>query len=303
MAEIELRHLKYLLAIAETGGFTRAAERLGIQQPPLTRQIRDLEARVGAQLVERLSRGARLTEAGEAVAATARAMLDQAADLPAIAARAAAGQSGRLRVGYTSSAAFHPFLLGAIRVFRGAAPGVRLSLEEESSAELVRDLLADRLDAAVLRAPAAETELEVDFLLEEPMAAALPAGHRLAGQAQAGVALADLAGETFVLYRRPAGAGLYDAVIAACHAAGFSPAVGQEAPRMPSTLSLVAAGLGVSVVPASMRRMAVEGVVLAPLIGPHRPAAPLLLATRHDRSAVAARFRADLRRAAAAWEG
>jgi len=295
MVEIELRHLRYLLAVADAGGFTRPAERLGIQQPPLTRQIRDLEARLGATLLERLSRGARLTEAGEAVAAEARAILDRTAALPALAARAAAGEAGALRVGYTSSAAFHPFVLGAIRAFGRGAPGVRLSLEEESSAELVRDLLAGALDAAFLRAPAAQAELDVDFLLEEPMVAALPAGHRLAGRAAGGIALAELAGDTFVLYRRPAGAGLYDAVIAACHAAGFSPAVGQEAPRMPSTLSLVAAGLGVSIVPASMRRMAVEGVALVPLTGPHRVAAPLLLATRRDRSAAAARFRETIR--------
>lgn len=295
---IELRHLRYLLAVAEEGHLTRAAERLGIRQPPLTRQIKDLEVALGAPLFQRLPRGMRLTEAGEAVVLEARALIDRAALLPDIAGRAARGEQGQIRIGYTSSAAFHPFVVREIRAFGQAFPGVLVVLEEESTAELVRDLAAGRLDAAFLRARAGDgADLQIDPLLDEEMVVALPSGHRLALAAEP-IALTDLSSETFVLYRRLAGPGLYDAIIAACHAAGFSPQVGQEAPRMPSTLSLVAAGLGVSVVPASMRRLNVEGVVLAPLAGNHGLTAPLLLATRRDRSAVTQRFREAVRAAA-----
>jgi len=288
---IELRHLRYLVAVAEEGHVTRAAARLGIQQPPLTRQIHDLEAAVGTPLFDRTPRGVRLTEAGEAVVEAARAILDQAAGLPDLAGRAARGERGRIAIGYTSSAAFHPFVVREIRAFGQASPQVRLALEEESTAELVRDLANGRLDAAFLRAPPGEAaDLRIDPLLEEPMAAALPPGHPLAARTQ-GIALEDLAGETFVLYRRLAGPGLYDAIIAACHAAGFSPTVGQEAPRMPSTLSLVAAGLGVSLTPASMRRLNVDGVTLVPLNRAHGLTAPLMLATRRQRSAATERFR------------
>jgi DNA-binding transcriptional LysR family regulator len=151
----------------------------------------------------------------------------------------------------------------------------------------------------LVRSPKADAAgLRVEPLLAEPMVAALPAGHGLS-RTGGRIALAALAGETFVLYRRPAGPGLYDAILAACHAAGFNPEIGQEAPRLPSSLSLVAAGLGVSIVPASMRRLDSDGVAYAELDGCPDLVAPLLLATRRtDRSAVLRRFREQVRQAA-----
>lgn len=295
---IDLRRLRYLVAVAEEGHVTRAAERLGIAQPPLTRQIRQIEAELGVTLFERLPRGMRPTEAGRAVVEEARDVLARAERIPETARRAARGEQGRLAVGYTSSAAFHPFVTQQLRAFRAARPGVVLALTEDGTPELVSGLKEERLDAAFLRSTSSDISgLSVEPLLEEKMVAAVPAGHRLAGEGKA--ALADLAEETFIFYRRPTGPGLYDAIMAACLAAGFSPSVGQEAPRMASTLSLVAAGLGVAIIPASMQRTGVEGVAFIRLKGAKGLVAPLLLATRKkDRSTLVDRFRREVTAAA-----
>ena len=297
---IDLRRLRYLVTVADEGHMTRAAERLGIQQPPLTRQIRQLEAELGVTLFERLPRGMQATEAGRVVVEEARDVLARAERIRETAQRAARGEQGRLAVGYTSSAAFHPFVTQQIRAFRATRPGVVLALAEDGTPELVSGLKEERLDVAFLRSTSSDVSgLNIQPLLEERMVAAVPAGHRLA---QAGkVALADLAEDTFIFYRRPTGPGLYDAIMAACLAAGFSPSVGQEAPRMASTLSLVASGLGVAITPASMQRMNVEGVEFVRLKGAKTLVAPLLLATRkRDRAILVDRFRRQVTQAAEA---
>jgi DNA-binding transcriptional LysR family regulator len=300
MPMIELRRLRYLVTVADEGHITRAAERLGIQQPPLTRQIKLLEEELGVALFERLPRGVRPTEAGRVVVEEARDVIARAERIAETAQRAARGEQGRLAVGYTSSAAFHPFVTQQIRAFRTLRPGVLLALAEDGTPELVKGLRDERLDAAFLRSTVADVAgLSLEPLLAEKMVAAVPSGHRLAGAGK--VALADLAEETFVFYRRPTGPGLYDAIMAACLAAGFSPTVGQEAPRMASTLSLVASGLGVAITPSSMQRMNVEGVAFVRLRGTKGLVAPLLLATRkRDRSTLVDRFRREVTAAAKA---
>ncbi|QCI68087.1 LysR family transcriptional regulator [Phreatobacter stygius] len=285
MPMIDLRQLRYFIAVAEEGHVTRAAERLGMQQPPLSQQIRAMEAEIGVVLFHRLPRGMQLTESGQALLGDARSIIAQLERALETARRVARGETGRVAVGFTSSAAFHPFVLSAIRAFGEAAPDVSLLLEEGGTVELVEALRAERLDAAFVRAPAGEAAgIVIEPLLEEPMLAALPSQHHLArgrgGRPRDSIALADLAGETFILYRRPTGPGLYDAIIAACRAAGFSPRIGQEAPRMPSTLSLVAAGLGVSIIPASMRRLETEGIAYLGLTDAPQLVAPLHLAYR-----------------------
>ena len=178
-----------------------------------------------------------------------------------------------------------------IREFREASPLVALSLEEAGTGELVDGLLAERIDAAFVRSPiGAAAEVAVHSVLKEEMVVALPAGHRLAaGASPARLPLAALEPEIFILYRRPLGPGLYDAIIAACQRAGYSPRIGQEAPRMLATLSLVAAGLGVTLIPASMQRMGMEGVVYRPLARNAGLIAPLNLACRRGESAPAVR--------------
>jgi len=286
---MELRHLRYFVAVAEEGHVTRAAARLGIQQPPLSQQIHALEAELEVQLFRRKPRGVELTQAGEALLAEARAILDRVEHAILSARRTARGNAGRIGLGFTSSASFHPFVPRIIREFREASPLVSLTLEEAGTGELVDGLRAERIDAAFVRSPiGAVAELDVHSVLEEQMVAALPAGHRLAGRTTR-LPLAALEEETFILYRRPLGPGLYDAIIAACQRAGYSPHIGQEAPRMLATLSLVAAGLGVTLIPASMRRIGIEGVSYRPLDRKAGLIASLNLACRRGESAPAVR--------------
>ena len=246
---MDLRHLRYFVAVAEERHVTRAAARLGIQQPPLSQQIRALEAELDVQLFRRKPRGVELTQAGEALFAEAQAILRQVEHAVTATRRTARGEVGRIGLGFTSSASFHPFVPRVIRDYRETYPLVALSLEESGTGELVDSLLAERLDAAFVRSPISQSRggpaegIAVHSLLEEAMVAALPERHAEAEKAEAGpLALAALASETFILYRRPLGPGLYDAIIAACQRAGFSPIIGQEAPRMLATLSLVEIG-------------------------------------------------------------
>ncbi len=301
---MELRHLRYFVAVAEEGHITRAAQHLGIQQPPLSQQIRALEAELQVQLFRRKPRGVELTQAGQTLYAEAQAILRQVDRAVSAARRTARGEAGQIGLGFTSSASFHPFVPRLIRDYREAHPGVALSLEESGTGELVDSLLDERLDAAFVRSPIGESAggpaegIAVHSVLDEAMVAALPAGHKLAaGPAAKKLALAALAAQTFILYRRPLGPGLYDAIIASCQRAGYSPNIGQEAPRMLATLSLVAAGLGVTMVPQSMRRLRVHGVVYRALDSEAGLIAPLNLAYRRGESSAAAqRFIALVRR-------
>ena len=301
---MELRHLRYFVAVAEEGHVTRAAERLGIQQPPLSQQIRALEREVGAQLFRRKPRGMELTNAGRAFLEDAQAILAHVEHAFVTTRRTARGEQGRIAVGFTSSAPFHPFVPRALRSFREALPLVTLTLEESGTTELVDALRAEKLDAVFIRSSAPDlTGLAVHHLLDEEMLAALPAGHALAlpakGDADKPLPLAALSAEAFVLYRRPMGPGFYDAIISACREAGFSPTVGQEAPRILSTLNLVAAGLGISIVPASLQRMQMDGVVYRRLKASRKLVAPLTLAARRNDSSAAVRRFVDLTRRAA----
>ncbi|WP_313621112.1 LysR substrate-binding domain-containing protein [Achromobacter sp.] len=282
MASVDLRLLRYFLAVAEESHLTKAAARLGIRQPPLSQQIRVLEDELGVTLFHRLPRGMELTESGRALLDDARniiAMVDEAVDGVR---RVSLGEAGRLTVGFTGSAAFHPFVPSVIRRFRESAPKVRLVLEESSTGELREAVAEGRVDVAFIRgAHGADRGVMMETVLEETMLAAFPADHPLVkGRSRKRIALSELADESLILYRRHSGPGLYDAIIAACSAEGFSPRITQEAPRMLSTLSFVAAGLGVSLVPASLRRVNIEGVAYVSVTHPKTLRAPLNLIWR-----------------------
>jgi DNA-binding transcriptional LysR family regulator len=302
---MELRHLRYFVAVAEEGHITRAAERLGMQQPPLSQQIKAIELELGVQLFRRKARGVELTDAGRTLLEDARAILANLDRAVETTRRASRGEQGRLCVGVTSTTPFHPLVPRAIRAFRDACPMVALTLEECLSNELIERLRSERMDAAFIRTTAADSDgLLVHRLLEEPMVVALPSQHPLAGEAWAIKALSfkQLAGDTFIL-PGPPGTGMHDPIIAACHAAGFNPRVGnlgastQQAPRISSTLSLVAAGLGIACVPLSLERMNMEGVVYRRFIGSEQPKALLSLASRRgDPSTVVRQFLSIVRK-------
>lgn len=283
---MELRHLRYFVAVAHEGHVTRAAEKLHIQQPPLSQQIRALEREIDAALFVRHPRGVSLTDAGRSFLADAEQILAQAEHAKIRARRTARGEVGRIAVGFTTSAPFHPLVARAIREFRGNRPNVSFVLEESSSGDMVSGLRDDRLDVAFIRSGLVDPAgITVHPLLHEDMVAAFPARHPLTKRAR--LTLKDLADETLILYRRPDGRGLYDVIIAACAEAGFSPHVGQEAPRIVSTLNLVAAGLGITIVPASLSRLPLEGVTYKPLTGRPGIKVPLNLACRADERSAA----------------
>lgn len=289
---MELRHLRYFLAVAEELNFTRAARKVGIGQPPLSNQIRDLENEIGAALFRRLSNGAELTAAGEAFLPEARAILAQAEQAKQSAMRAARGQSGRLRVGFTSSAVFNPVVPAIVNAFREKYAAVQFGLEEAPTARLLERLEGEELDAVFIRPGSGdEPQVRCQLLAEEPMVIVLPARHRLS-EAQT-LRLDELAGERFVLFPREAGAGFFDDIIAACRRAGFEPVLGQSAPQITAIASLVAVGLGVSVVPKDMAEIKVPGVRYITISG-EAPTARLALATRRDeRSPIVRNFLAQ----------
>jgi DNA-binding transcriptional LysR family regulator len=300
---MELRHIRYFIAVAEEGRIAWAAERLGMQQPPLSQQIKALERELDVQLFRRKARGVELTEAGRAFLDNARAMLVQLDHTCETTRRTARGEQGRICVGITPSGPFHPFVPRVVRAFREAYPLVSLTLEEYPSNELIERLRNEQIDAAFVRTRFADPQgLVVDPLTDELLVVALPAGHVLAqsdGGANAAISIKALAGETFIIQGGRLRLGLHASTIAACHAAGFTPRIGPEASNHASTLNLVAIGLGVSLLPASLQQMHIDGVTYRRLKGPNQPTLPLDLATRRgDPSAVVRHFLKLVRQAA-----
>jgi DNA-binding transcriptional LysR family regulator len=277
---MELRHLRYALAIADELHFTRAAQALGIGQPPLSQQIKVLEDELGVRLFHRLTRGVELTEAGRAFMPYAKAAVQAAEQAAHSAQRAARGELGGLTIGFTSSASFNPLVPGIIGRFRESFPGLAISLVEQTTTRLLDGLGTGSVDIAFLRPALGETDgLIARRLPDEDLWIALPARHRLAGQEA--VDLLDLAGDPFILYPRGNGRLLYDSIIAACRNAGFSPRIAQEAPQMASTVNLVAAGVGVALVPASLCQLHAQGVTYARIAG-DGPKAQLVVAHRRE---------------------
>jgi DNA-binding transcriptional LysR family regulator len=304
---MDIRALRYFAAVAETGHMTRAAEQLGIQQPPLSQQVKSLERELGVLLFRRHPRGVALTDAGRLFQAEALRMLQDMDAMKQRMARVASGQAGTLAVGFTSSAAAHRFMPEALRAFRRAHPAVELQLREDNAAELTEALAAGRLHCALLRVPVARPEgLVFETLLREPVWVAMPSDHRLAaaaagknGKAARPLPLARLCEEGIILVRRPGAPGLYADLLALCHAKGLRPRVVAEVDRMMTNLNLVAAGVGLSVVPASMTGVHAHAIAYARLADGGQLDAPLTLVSRADEDNLPAQhFVALLRRLA-----
>ena len=302
---MEIRPLRYFVAVAETGHMTRAAEQLGIQQPPLSLAIKSLERELGVQLFRRHPRGVALTDAGRLFQVEALRMLQDMEAMKQRMARVANGEVGTLAVGFTSSAAAHRFVPEALRAFRREHPGVALQLRENNAAELTEALAAGRLHCGLLRVPVARPEgLLFETLLREPVLVAMPSDHRFAlarTKASRPLTLARLCEEGIILVRRPGAPGLYAELLALCHAKGLRPRVVAEVDRMMTNLNLVAAGVGLSVVPASMGGVHPHAIRYGPLAGSEPLDAPLTLVSRQgEDSQPALHFAALLRALAAA---
>jgi DNA-binding transcriptional LysR family regulator len=296
--EMELRHLRYFLAVAEELNFTRAAKRLNIAQPPLTQQIKALEAEMGVTLFDRTGYRVELTDAGRSFMPQVSRILADVRNAVTQAKRAALGDVGHVRVGFTESASFNPHVTAAFRNFRTAYPEVDVSLEESPSTVLADALREGRIDAAFVRPPLRTGEgIALHMIDEEEMVVAVSSSHPLAQCVD--VAMRDLADETFVLYPRVERPGLADTVIAACEKAGFVPRVKQYTPQLSSTINLVAASLGISIVPRSMQGMQPQAVTYKRLRD-QRLTALLGIAHRAgEASAPTLRFIATARNAAA----
>jgi DNA-binding transcriptional LysR family regulator len=262
---VELRHLRYFVAVAEELHFGRAAERLHIAQPPLSRQIRDLEREVGTPLFERGSRGVDLTHAGVAFLPEARLVLAQAERAQRTAQRAARGETGRLRVGFVEAATHSGILPDVLSFFRMHLPNIGLSLLEMDSSQQAEALREGRIDLGVLSTPPLDAArwLQSELVYEERLVAAIPETHRLAAKGR--LSLRDLAAESFILRPRSADPASYDDILARCRAAQFSPAVAQEATGWHTILGLVSAGVGVAFVPESLAQLQRPGVVYRPV--------------------------------------
>ncbi|MGV2101492.1 LysR family transcriptional regulator [Rhizobium sp. 21-4511-3d] len=282
---MELRHIRYFLAVAEEANFTRAAAKLGIGQPPLSQQIRDLEAEIGAALFHRVPHGAELTAAGEAFLSEAKASLASAEKAKLAAQRANRGETGRLALGFTASSAFNPVVSATIRRFQAQWPDVRLSLTELNTLSLMEKLHRGELDATFMRPSLDDPPgVRLKRLADEPMVVALPASHPLAKRETLPLAL--LATEPFILFPRLVGLSLFDDVVLACRKAGFELTVAQEAPQISSVVNLVAAELGVSIVPESIAQIKLDGVAYRPIEGPPAVARLALAVLKTQRSPV-----------------
>lgn len=284
---MELRHLRYFLAIAEERHVTRAAARLGLQQPPLSQQIHALEKELGAKLFTRLPRGVELTPAGEGFLEEARAVLSGAERAMVRARAAAMGQRGQIAIGLTTSASLHPGVTRMLRAYADSHAAVALDLRASSAAGLTEALLRRDVQVAIIRAAVARpADLIFKELTRENMLIALPVDHHLVKRKASGgnapVPLRALAGERMILVRRHAAPGMYSNVIDACHKAGFEPLVVAEVEQMLISINLVAAGVGISLVPASIREVRQEGIAYCPIQDAPSLIAPLTLVYRRD---------------------
>jgi DNA-binding transcriptional LysR family regulator len=255
--EIEIRHLRYFLAVADTLHFGKAAARLGIAQPPLSQQIKNLERTLGYALFDRTTRGVRLTGVGHFFQERARHTVAKLRDDIEMTRRMGAGKEGVLEVGFSGSVMFTS-LPKAIEAYRRKNPNVELRLRELVTSEQIPALIDGSLSVGFLRDGEWREGLSIEPILREPYIAVLPTAHRLSRKAA--ILPADLKDEPFVLFARRMGNLAFDRTIACCESAGFRPTIVQDAPQWPTVLRLVAAGLGVSIAPACIERLKMPGV-------------------------------------------
>lgn len=264
---MELRHLRYFIAVAEELHFGRAAKRLHIAQQPLSRQIRNLEDELGIQLFYRTKRTVRLTEVGEFFLEEARKTVKQAERTLSLAKQASIGEIGRISVGFTGSA-LNFVLPTAVRRFKECYPKVDLALKRLQTLEQIKALHCGDINVGFLHPPIEDETLILETIHRENLIVVLPDIHTLAKDAPLPISIKQLSEEAFILFPRNIGSVLYDEIISLCRQAGFSPNVVQEAFPQQTILGLVAAAIGVSLIHDSVRTLGQAGVVFRDLIEP-----------------------------------
>jgi DNA-binding transcriptional LysR family regulator len=261
---MELRHLRYFVTVAEEMHFGRAATRLSIVQPSLSQQIQQLEKELGFPLLYRTKRFVELTDAGKVFLAEAEHILAQVQEAKRAAQRAYRGEIGRLVVGYISSSTYD-LLPMMLRVYHERFPNVEVGLRELTTQEQLRAFEEEYIHVGILRLPISTPMINVEVVRREPIVCVLPEEHALARHERMAVSL--LADEPFVLQSSHRGGGYYMQVMKLCLASGFSPNVIQEVTEIHTIVSLVAANMGVSLVPLSARNIRSQGVVYRELEG------------------------------------
>jgi len=255
---VELRHLRYFVAVAEELSFGEAAKRMRITQPSISLQIQALEKTIGAELFVRRPH-VRLTKTGTALLTRAKPILDQMDEAIQLARNVAQGKEGVLRMGIVPSALMASSLTRAIRRFRERFPGVELRLLEMSTVNQFEALRIGRIDAGLIRQPPDKMEYAFEIVAREKLMVVLPSSHPLANRSR--ISLSLLANESWILFPRSVNINLYDHLQKIFRKAGISPNVVQEASVIQTQISLVESGLGITVVPAGVRRIQVPGVV------------------------------------------
>lgn len=284
---IELRHLRYFIAVAEELHFGRAAERLHMAQPPLSQQIRQLEEYLGFQLFHRTKRNVQLTEAGQIFLERCQQLLIQLDQAIQDGQQASRGEIGKLAIGFVSSTAYS-VLPSMLHQFRSQFPAVALTLRELTTDQQIQWLRDKRIDVGFLRPPIDNPEFQMMTVLREPLVVALPEHHPLTVQEK--ISLRSLTSEPFILFPRRLATGLYDQIISLCQQANFSPRVVQEAIQIQTIISLVAAEMGIAIVPVSIQNLQRTGVVYRHLREPTPEAAIAVVWRSDDASPTVAQF-------------
>lgn len=280
---MDLRQLRYFVAVAEELSFTVAARRLNISQPPLSMQVMALESEIGVQLIDRTHRSIALTEAGKVFLEQARQTLSLLANGVELTQRAGRGEAGLLRVAFTGSVPLVPGFAALIKAFRREWPLARLQIEHMPTGTQLQALEEGRIDVGLLR-PSPQFRPPAHLMLTEfwrdELRVVLPEGHALT-RISGPIAVRSVASEPLILFPRGIGCGLHDHVLSLCNQAGFVPQVVYEAREGTTIVGLVAAGVGISLLPTAYAQLGTSGVRYAPL-EPSHAASQLFLAHRTD---------------------
>ncbi|KAM3114665.1 LysR family transcriptional regulator [Phormidesmis sp. 146-33] len=256
---MELRHLRYFVAVAEELHFNRAAERLHMAQPPLSQQIKQLEVELGVELFyRRTKRQVQLTEAGQVLLQATYRIFAQVEQAISDTQRAGRGETGTLVVGFTSTVVYD-ILPAILSQYREQFPNVHLVLQELTTTQQEEALQNHQIEVGFCHPPLKDDSLELETILQEPLVVALPETHPLVSETT--ISIHTLADESFVLFPRYLGPGLYDQIVSFCQQANFSPKVAQEAVQMQTIVGLVSAKMGIALVPASLQNLQRAGVI------------------------------------------
>lgn len=291
---MDIRQLKYFIAVAEEHSFSRAALRLHVSQPPLSTQLKALEDELGVRLLDRSNRGVTLTAAGQVFFAEMRTVLARLERGKALARNAGRGDVGSLAIGFVSIADYG-ILPPALKEFRRLYPAVEVQLHELTTDAQIREIRAARLDLGIGLGPIDAADLQFKPVAREALVLAAPSGHRLLRNSKA-IDLKALSNESFIIPPRDIAPGLFDLIIGKFRAAGFTPRITQQARQMQTVISLVACGMGFALVPASVQNLKRRGVQYRPLRGPAAAVELGIIRPRDDEDSTSRNFIASLLR-------